>query len=448
MRARPRRLVARVVTASATVAAVAGLVGASLASVVAYYFLRRDEDARLMAAAEHAKYELIRDGAAQTPSLLPELLAVEAAEIEPAGLRIGVVGAEGADSGSYRAGPVEPGTCGERARELERFRACGVAWGSSVLVVASSDLSISRFRRLCGGAAFLAATFSMMLGVLVSRRAARSAMAPLTGLHERLLALPPLPKGDELGSDQGIVEVDALRRALARLLERQAIALERSRNFAADAAHELRTPLTTLRAKVDILLEQTLDPVLRDEVQPIQREVTRLAHLVERLLVLAMPEEDVLRASRPVSLPDLVEEVVAGLPAERRARIEFASSTADPCLVDGDPALLELAVANLLDNALKYSSERITARVAAVGETIAVEITDRGPGIPEHERARLFQPFHRGAGARHVRGHGIGLAIVARVATSHRGNVSVDGEQGLRVTMSFPRLAQTAETSC
>jgi signal transduction histidine kinase len=162
---------------------------------------------------------------------------------------------------------------------------------------------------------------------------------------------------------------------------------------------------------------------------------------VERLLVLAMPEEESLPGIEPIPLVDLVEEVIAALPAPSRARVEFVPDAPDLGVVRGDAALLELAIANLLDNALKYSSKQVRVRVSATRDVLALEVEDEGPGIPEHERDKLFQPFHRGAATRHVRGHGIGLAIVAKVVAAHKGTVSLGGDQGLRVRMELPPIA-------
>jgi two-component system sensor histidine kinase MprB len=441
---RPRKLVTRVVLATATVAAIAGIVGASLASAVAYYFLRHDEDSRLSAAAEHARYEFIRDGAESNPASLAHLLSTEEAELASDGLSIAVISWDGGSLGSYQAGPVPAGTCRDRRRKSESFRACGVAWGSSLVVVASADSSVSRFRQLGLLATLVAALSSMLLGIMVSRRVSRSALGPLTRLHERVVRLPAVATSPELGPDEDVLEVDALRHELGRLLRRQAEVLERSRNFSADAAHELRTPLTTLRAKVDILVEEMTAGGLRREMSAIQAEVTRLADIVERLLVLAMPEEDALANARPLSVVDLLEELVAALPAPSRARLDVTGCVPDAGIVRADAPLLELAIANVIDNALKYSSGPVLIRTIIEGERLVLEVEDDGPGIPEHERAALFQPFHRGAATRHVRGHGIGLAMVAKVISEHGGTVTLEGERGLRVRMILPCLQSSS----
>lgn len=110
-------------------------------------------------------------------------------------------------------------------------------------------------------------------------------------------------------------------------------------------------------------------------------------------------------------------------------------------LVRGDATLLRSALANAVENALKYSGERVELSVLADGESARIEVVDRGPGVPAADRERVFEPFYRAPAARQrARGSGIGLAIIAHVAAGHGGRAELfDAVPGLRLRVTLPR---------
>jgi two-component system sensor histidine kinase MprB len=190
-----------------------------------------------------------------------------------------------------------------------------------------------------------------------------------------------------------------------------------------DASHELRTPLTTLRTNIELLARRpNLDDDQRQELlEAATFELQELSALVTELVDLAIerrPEEQDLE---DVELGELVHDVVER--AARRYGRTITLADEDAGVVRGTPSLLERAVSNLLDNASKFSPRDAAIDVTVHGGEITVR--DRGPGVPEHDRTRVFDRFYRSDAARTMPGSGLGLAIVHQVVTDHGGTVEV-----------------------
>ncbi|HRG99533.1 MAG TPA: HAMP domain-containing sensor histidine kinase, partial [Polyangiaceae bacterium] len=308
-------------------------------------------------------------------------------------------------------------------------------------------------------AAAVAAALAGGVAWILARRLSRRAVEPLVRLQSRIAGRsleatrPAMAPGD-LGADEGIAEVDALRGALEALLARMHDALERSSQFAASAAHELRTPLTSLRAELELLAEGAR---ARDEASVeaeaeraassaralgvALRKVAQLQALTERLLVLATPSGSGSEHEELVSLRDVLDEALAALSTDDAARLTVAEGDAD-AVVRGDALALGMAVSNGLSNALKFG-DRVRLELDATSDPAVVAIEDDGPGVPEGERARMFAPFARGGGASGVPGHGLGLALVAHVVKRHGGRARLTaprhGPRGARLELELPR---------
>ena len=231
---------------------------------------------------------------------------------------------------------------------------------------------------------------------------------------------------------------DELGRLATRFNEMLA-ALERSvgaqRRLVADASHELRTPLTAARTNVDLLREGKLsDDEARRALNEASVELDALTTLVSDLVELSRGEERKLRFE-PVQLDDLVAGVVERAKA-RAPQMTFATSLS-PTQVEGDPLLLERAVSNLIDNAVKWSPPGGPIEVSVrAGEVV---VADGGPGVAEQDLPHVFDRFYRSAAARAKPGAGLGLAIVREAATIHGGTATVEnGGPGARFRLTLP----------
>jgi two-component system phosphate regulon sensor histidine kinase PhoR len=225
----------------------------------------------------------------------------------------------------------------------------------------------------------------------------------------------------------------------------EAEAVNRMRqDFVANVSHELRTPLTSLRGYAETLLDGGLEDAEHREgfVRVIRDQAERLQALVDDLLSLAQlerPEAD-LRRER-FDLRELLAQQVAGS-RERAARAGLTLVLEDGAPVElvADRVRIEQVVANLLDNALKYTERGgVTLRAGLDGERAWCEIADTGPGIPAEDLPRVFERFYRvdKARSREKGGTGLGLSIVKHVLALHGGEVSATSAVGAGSTFRF-----------
>jgi two-component system sensor histidine kinase MprB len=210
---------------------------------------------------------------------------------------------------------------------------------------------------------------------------------------------------------------------LGRRFSEMLTALSRSRDqqqrLVEDAGHELRTPLTSLRTNLDVLRRHSdIAPDVRAQiVTDIDRDVADLESLVEEVVSLAA-DRHADELPQPVVLRNHVVTVV-----ERAARRSgrTVDLMADESVSIVRPQLFERAVSNLIDNAIKFDTSGGPIEVDITKGTVTV--CDRGPGIEDGQESRIFERFHRANSARTLPGSGLGLSIVADVASSHGGSV-------------------------
>jgi two-component system sensor histidine kinase MprB len=258
-----------------------------------------------------------------------------------------------------------------------------------------------------------------LLGALV----ARTAVAPLRRLTETTERIVETGDLSERIGHRGRDEISRLSARLDELLATLEASMRTQRQLVADASHELRTPIATLRANFELLADPgALDVNERAELAAdVRDELESVTMLVAELVELARGEEfDVVPSE--FRLDELVQAAVDR--AARRAPGLSFSTRLEPSVVRGVPERVERAVANLLDNARKWSPVRGTIDVAV--HDGLVEVRDRGPGIAAEDRPLVFNRFYRSAKARAMPGAGLGLAIVKQIADAHDGSVTID----------------------
>jgi len=208
-------------------------------------------------------------------------------------------------------------------------------------------------------------------------------------------------------------------------------------DFVANVSHELRTPLTTIRGYAETLLDGGLEDEAhrRGFVESIRGGAARLEQMVGELLSLSELERvgGALRPE-PVDLRGIAEaQVVAHRAAAERAGLALALEPGMPVPLTGDRARLEQVLANLLDNAIKYTeSGSVTVRLGEDGGRAWCEVADTGPGIPPEDQPRVFERFYRvdKARSREKGGTGLGLSIVKHVVALHGGDVTLSSDPG------------------
>lgn len=256
-----------------------------------------------------------------------------------------------------------------------------------------------------------------MMTWIDGRRAKYSVAVDISALKETQNALA-----------EAHAELSITNRSLSATLDREQQTVRGQRNFLAMVSHEFRTPLAVIDGA-----RQLLDLYTRghgeagEELAKIRRATYRMTELIDICLA-----DDRLESSAPVlqktdvDLAGLLQDLLAEKRSLDGGGRLVLQVTGHPVVV-ADQALLQVALSNLIDNALKYSpvSEPIEVSAATQGAEVSITVTDRGTGIAEAERGRIFEKFFRTAAAEGVRGAGLGLFIVKRIVDLHQGQVSV-----------------------
>ncbi|MCB1965649.1 MAG: sensor histidine kinase [Candidatus Accumulibacter sp.] len=237
------------------------------------------------------------------------------------------------------------------------------------------------------------------------------------------------------------VEIREVVGALNALLTRLREANAAQREFLQNAAHQLRTPLAALQVQVELLCREQPELSVPNSLRTSVKRVTRLAN---QLLALARAEgsQHLMASASSVDLAGLIDEMLEEwLRIADEKKIDFGIQR-DVATVTGDPTLLRELIANLVDNALKFTPAggQVTLRCVHTATVVEIDVSDSGPGIPEHERNRVFERFHRLPDATTV-GSGLGLPIAREIVCGHRGSITItscaDGK-GTNVQVRLP----------
>jgi two-component system, OmpR family, sensor histidine kinase MprB len=292
-----------------------------------------------------------------------------------------------------------------------------------ILPLTEVDRSLSRIETwlilIAGGGLAIAAA----LGMLV----ARAALVPvrrLTATAETVTETGDLSQRIEVGGHDELARLAASFNAMLGALEESTRA---QRQLVADASHELRTPLTSLRTNIEVLAsDRTLPPgererLLKDVIEQLGEMTTLIAELI-----------DLARGEQHVAEPEEVRLDLLAADAVERARrhqpkVTFITDLHEST-VHGVPSTIERAVANLLDNAAKWSPSGGDVEVGVHDGTVIVR--DHGPGIDDEDLPYVFDRFYRARAARGLPGSGLGLAIVRQVAQAHGGTVVAEHAEG------------------
>ncbi len=234
-------------------------------------------------------------------------------------------------------------------------------------------------------------------------------------------------------------ELHELAATIDAMLDRLQTAFEAQQRFIANASHELRTPLAVMRATVDVVLDDPdATPVdLRDMALDIRGAVDHAERLIGALLLLARNERG-LTTQEPVDLATATENVLDTTNLQDR----HLHATLEPAPTSGDPLLLERLIANLIDNAVRYNTPDgdIWITTGTTNSNSHLTITNTGLRLTPTQVDQIFEPFHRLNDRTHHDGFGLGLTIVASIATVHGGTTTAHppDKGGLSVTVTLP----------
>lgn len=271
------------------------------------------------------------------------------------------------------------------------------------------------------------------LAALLSLLAAKSTLRPISLLAEAVGRRGP--QDLRFVDHPTPVELKPLITSLNGFITRLRAGMSRTETFIAEAAHHIRTPLAVVRARAEIALRQSRSEETRNALRAVIRAVEESSRSASQLLAHAtvVNRSDRL-IDQEVDLGPMVRDLAAAFQptVELRDMGLHLSAPADPVTVKGDRPLLETALRNLLDNAVKYSADEtgIEFSLAREGGEAVIRVADRGRGLSGADQSQLIRRFVRGENAGDVVGSGLGLTIVEEVAAIHGGRFSLDEREG------------------
>lgn len=249
-------------------------------------------------------------------------------------------------------------------------------------------------------------------------------------LSERLTVINP---DDEMGE---------LAIAFNNMLDRVEEAFAMQRLFIDNASHEIRNPLTAIIGETEYSLEKTRTPEeYVESLKSISHEADRLNALVNDLLQLAgVSHKEITFSKHKLTVKELLDDAIQKVAAQNpenkiRVRIE-TDELNDETQVQGNHHLLVTAFFNLIENACKFSSfDEVTISITRISQqSIRIRVQDRGIGIPPDDLKKIYQPFHRAANVRQMKGTGIGIPLTLKIIELHMGELHVDSELGISTT--------------
>ena len=273
---------------------------------------------------------------------------------------------------------------------------------------------------------------SGLIGFVVAGRVVR----PVRRLTEAATRVAETQNVDQPIDIKRDDEFGQLASSFNEMLGALSISREQQHRLVTDASHELRTPITSLRTNLEYM--QRNSSIEEDErrliLDDVLFELDELTGLVTELVDLATDQHHMGEAEC-IELDELVDAVVQ---RHRRRTSYNIVYTATSSQIIAAPALVERAVSNMVDNALKWNPPDSSVQVRV--ENGSVIVSDNGPGIPVEEHEQVFERFYRTEGARSLPGSGLGLSIVQHVAESFGGQARIidDGQPGTTIELSFP----------
>ena len=316
--------------------------------------------------------------------------------------------------------------------EHARLFAIPVGRGAAIVVVGVSLAQYEGALETLGAALLVGGPLALLVASLAAYGFAVAAMRPVESMRRRAAVISSGDVGARLPLPESIDEIYRLGSTLNEMLARLEEGFAHERAFVADASHELRMPLTVLKAELEVALsEHPASSAMRDVLVSAAEETDRVIALAEDLLVLAGADRSRLSLElRAVSLAGVLDQVrdsysQAAARAQRSLVVD-----ADGTRLHADPARLQQALANLVDNALRHGAGAIALTARTAVGTVEIHVTDQGPGFPADFVTVAFERFTRADRARGRGGSGLGLAIVEAIARAHGGEAHAANRPG------------------
>ncbi len=301
-------------------------------------------------------------------------------------------------------------------------------------------LVLSHFRKTALNIFLPAIVSSLLIGWLMTR----SALAPLRALIDtvrHILTTGDLQRRVPAGARRG--ELNELTGMFNRMLDQNEKLIQGSRETLDNVAHDLRTPMTHLRNSAEraLQLPETDPAALQNALADCVEESEQILRMLNVLMDLAEANTGSMRLDREeISLRELIDEVIElyALVAEER-RIQIQNEVPAWCTVTADRLKLRQCIANLVDNALKYSPDGSTVTLSGTSAdgTVSISVQDQGQGIAKEDQPRIWERLYRAEQSRTTPGLGLGLSLVRAIIEAHGGSVGIESEPGCGSTFTL-----------
>ncbi len=298
---------------------------------------------------------------------------------------------------------------------------------------------LSYLRGLLWALMLLTAIFTFLFFVYFRRHL----FDPIARITERLKHISTENMHLRLADESNNKELRTLVETANGLLDRMETAFETQKNFISNASHEFGTPLTSIIGEAEVALSKDRGPQeYRESIGAMLQQAERLNKIVRSLLFLAKTGYSNKAINLTIVRMDAVvwtvKEMMDDLHPGNNITIDLSLLPEDPrkLKVNGNADLLHLAIANIVNNAFKYSSNKpVTVSVAAADREVVILVKDRGIGIPEEELQFIYDPFFRASNTNYFEGYGIGMPLARNVVKLHNGTIQVTSQKGVGTTV-------------
>jgi two-component system, OmpR family, heavy metal sensor histidine kinase CusS len=317
-----------------------------------------------------------------------------------------------------------------------------------VLQVAQDRSADERFRKQFGALLALVLGLGLIVSTLVAITVTRRSLRPLAQMKRSLERVQPAHLSERIEPAQWPRELQPLVTAFDGMLDRLEDSFTRLSQFSADLAHELRTPIGNMlgEAQVALTRERGSDEY-RSVIESTATECERLSGIIDNLLFLARAESAEQQIERSLFDGRAALEKIAGFYQTAAEDRQVSIACQGEGQIFADPALFNRAAGNLIENALRFTSDGGNIRISITSRESNTEVSvhDTGSGITPEHLPRVFDRFYRGDASRSSAGTGLGLALVKSIVDLHGGSVVIESNpgHGTTVTLTLPAKAAT-----
>ncbi len=317
-----------------------------------------------------------------------------------------------------------------------------------VVIAAATDIEGSFYLAKLRFILVLACCLSLVLFSFAGWIYSGRALKPITNVVRKVEEISITSLNLRVPVHNELDEIGKLAKTFNNMLERLESSFDVQKDFISNASHELRTPLTSINGQLEVLLmKDRSSQEYKAAVESVLDDIKSLILLSNRLLMVARSKsESFINLNKEVRIDDVLwqaQEEIQKYNTDYQINISLGETLTDSdhLVVNGDESLIKAALANLIDNACKYSDDHsVDIQMEHTGHQIELEFTDRGIGISEADLQKVFEPFYRASNAIEYPGTGIGLQIVNQVIKTHKGSIRISSKlgKGTKVTVKLP----------